>query len=68
MEELFSSELKHLNIHAAGSGGPPELACTDLYLSSQQPHANQAHSPECLEAAFSELRGPCPRDFFTTLV
>jgi len=31
MEELFSGELKHLNVHAAGSGNPPILSCADLY-------------------------------------
>jgi hypothetical protein len=31
MEKLFTGELKHLNVHAAGSGNPPVLACADLY-------------------------------------
>jgi uncharacterized protein (DUF305 family) len=32
MEKLFSGkELKHLNVHAAGSGTPPVVACADLY-------------------------------------
>jgi len=31
MEELFSGDLKHLNVHAAGSGDPPVLSCADLY-------------------------------------
>jgi len=31
MEKLFSGELKHVNVHAAGSGNPPILACAELY-------------------------------------
>jgi uncharacterized protein (DUF305 family) len=31
MERLFTGELKHLNVHAAGSGDPPVLACAELY-------------------------------------
>jgi uncharacterized protein (DUF305 family) len=31
MEKLFTGELKHLNVHAAGSGNTPVLACGDLY-------------------------------------
>jgi uncharacterized protein (DUF305 family) len=31
MERIFTGELKHLNVHAAGSGGPPVLACAELY-------------------------------------
>ncbi len=31
MERLFTGDLKHLNVHAAGSGNPPVLACADLY-------------------------------------
>ena len=31
IEELFTGEVKHLNVHAAGSGNPPVLACADLY-------------------------------------
>ena len=31
MEKLFTGDLKHVNVHAAGSGNPPILACADLY-------------------------------------
>jgi uncharacterized protein (DUF305 family) len=32
MADLFTAGgLKHLNVHAAGSGDPPVLACSDLY-------------------------------------
>ena len=31
MEKLFSGELKHLNVHAAGSGNPPVLVCANLF-------------------------------------
>jgi hypothetical protein len=31
MERLFTGELKHLNVHVAGSGDPPVLACAELY-------------------------------------
>jgi len=31
MEEFFTGELKHVNVHAAGSGNPPILSCADLY-------------------------------------
>jgi len=31
MEDLFTAEIKHINVHAAGSGNPPILACADLY-------------------------------------
>jgi uncharacterized protein (DUF305 family) len=31
MEQIFSGELKHLNVHVAGSGDPPVLACAELY-------------------------------------
>ena len=31
IEKLFSGELKHLNVHAAGSGNPPILSCADLF-------------------------------------
>ena len=30
VEKLFSGEPKHLNVHEAGSGNPPILACADL--------------------------------------
>jgi hypothetical protein len=30
MERIFTGELKHLNVHAAGSGDPPVLACAEL--------------------------------------
>jgi hypothetical protein len=30
MAKLFSGQLKHVNVHAAGSGNPPVLACADL--------------------------------------
>jgi hypothetical protein len=30
MEELFLGQLKHVNVHAGGSGNPPVLACADL--------------------------------------
>jgi hypothetical protein len=30
MEELFSGPLKHVNVHAVGSGDPPVLTCADL--------------------------------------
>jgi uncharacterized protein (DUF305 family) len=30
MKEFFSGELKHLNVHAAGTGNPPILTCADL--------------------------------------
>jgi uncharacterized protein (DUF305 family) len=30
MERIFSGELKHLNVHAAGTGNPPILTCADL--------------------------------------
>jgi len=30
VDELFSGELKHANVHEAGSGNPPILACADL--------------------------------------
>ncbi len=30
MEKLYSGELEHLNVHAAGSGSPPVLTCADL--------------------------------------
>ena len=30
VEELFSGDLKYLNVHEAGSGKPPILACADL--------------------------------------
>jgi uncharacterized protein (DUF305 family) len=33
MERIFTGELKHLNVHAAGSGNPPVLACAELYYS-----------------------------------
>ncbi len=31
MEKIFTGDLKHVNVHAAGSGNPPVLACADLY-------------------------------------
>jgi hypothetical protein len=31
IKKLYSRELEHLNVHAAGSGNPPVLACADLY-------------------------------------
>jgi Cu/Zn superoxide dismutase len=31
MEQIFTGEFKHLNVHAAGSGDPPVLACAELY-------------------------------------
>jgi len=31
MEGLFTGDLKHLNVHAAGSGNPPILSCADLF-------------------------------------
>jgi uncharacterized protein (DUF305 family) len=31
MERIFTGDLKHLNVHAAGSGDPPVLACAELY-------------------------------------
>jgi len=30
LKELSSDESKYLNVHAAGSGDPPQLACADL--------------------------------------
>ncbi len=30
VDGLFSGELKYVNVHAAGSGNPPPLACADL--------------------------------------
>jgi uncharacterized protein (DUF305 family) len=30
MEQIFTGEFKHLNVHAAGSGNPPVLACAEL--------------------------------------
>ena len=30
MDKLFTEEIKHLNVHAAGSGNPPILACAEL--------------------------------------
>jgi hypothetical protein len=30
VDELFSGEPKHINVHEAGSGNPPILSCTDL--------------------------------------
>jgi hypothetical protein len=30
VDELFSGDPKYLNVHAAGSGNPPPLACADL--------------------------------------
>jgi hypothetical protein len=30
VDGLFSGEPKYLNVHAAGSGNPPPLACADL--------------------------------------
>jgi hypothetical protein len=29
-EKLFSGEPKHVNVHKAGTGNPPILACADL--------------------------------------
>jgi len=31
MDDLFTGEIKHINVHAAGSGNPPILACAELY-------------------------------------
>jgi Cu/Zn superoxide dismutase len=31
MEKVYTGELNHINVHAAGSGNPPVLACADLY-------------------------------------
>ena len=31
MEGLFTGDLKHLNVHAGGSGNPPILSCADLF-------------------------------------
>jgi uncharacterized protein (DUF305 family) len=31
MERIFTGAFKHLNVHAAGSGDPPVLACAELY-------------------------------------
>jgi len=30
MEKVFSGQLKHVNVHAVGSGNPPVLACVAL--------------------------------------
>jgi hypothetical protein len=30
VEQLFSGQPKHVNVHAAGSGNPPVLTCADL--------------------------------------
>jgi hypothetical protein len=36
LNELFSHGPKYLNVHAAGSGDPPQLACADLGKASQR--------------------------------
>ncbi len=36
-EGLFSGRPKHVNVHAAGSGNPPVLACANLQLRSSSP-------------------------------
>jgi hypothetical protein len=36
-EELFSGRPKHVNVHAAGSGNPPVLACANLKSRSSSP-------------------------------
>jgi hypothetical protein len=36
-EELFSGRPKHVNVHAAGSGNPPVLACANLKPHSSSP-------------------------------
>jgi hypothetical protein len=36
-EELFSGRPKHVNVHAAGSGNPPVLACANLRSRSSSP-------------------------------
>jgi hypothetical protein len=36
LDELFSHGPKYLNVHAAGSGDPPQLACADLGKASQR--------------------------------
>ena len=36
LDKLFSHGPKYLNVHAAGSGDPPQLACADLGKASQR--------------------------------
>jgi hypothetical protein len=36
LDELFSHGPKYLNVHAAGPGDPPQLACADLGKASQR--------------------------------
>jgi hypothetical protein len=36
-KELFSGRPKHVNVHAAGSGNPPVLACANLRARSSSP-------------------------------
>jgi Cu/Zn superoxide dismutase len=36
LDELFSHRLRYLNVHAAGSGDPPQVACADLGEASQR--------------------------------
>jgi hypothetical protein len=47
-EELFSGHLKHVNVHAAGSGNLPELACANLESRSSSPGktAKEATTPQ----------------------
>ena len=36
LDELFAHGPKYLNVHAAGSGDPPQLACVDVGEASQR--------------------------------